>query len=416
MEKQFTSKEVHILIECMAEYYSPFDIRSLGRNLNISETDYFSPFMPSKILAEEFVNRVFQLSKQDELMNIIKSHPTLSRKAITNKLFAIENVTANPNKEKDKVILHLSDIHLSKKEDAHKYRMQLNTDLIRALGVERIDFLVISGDITNYSTKEQYDAALELVESIITKFNIDRNKVIIVPGNHDLNWDISKKAIMSTNEGIESINEDIYKMRFDNFNKYFYKKICKKSYPNEYSKQGILYEFENEKIIFLGLNSAWNIDHINKLRSSIYINSMEVPLDRLLDKKYNDWLKIAVFHHPVTGQDSMNNDFLQLLMRYNFKVCMHGHIHEAKYDFCSYGNNKKIAIVGAGTFGAPAEEHVLGIPLQYNLINLKLENNNMRVITRRKENIDGAWEADARWGDKDKPEAFYDIELSKIGK
>lgn len=420
LELQFTFKEMQELIDCVAKYYSDFDIRSLGRNLEISEIEYHSPTMTNRLIAENFINRVFQLSKQDELMDIIENHPTLNRKNI------ISILDVNRRKSDDKTfdetpsinILHLSDIHLGTKEDAQKYRLQITTDLSLALKVEKIDFLVISGDVSNHSTKEQYSAAVELIESIVEKYNIDKGKIIIVPGNHDLSWNISKKSSVPTSTDIEDedYNEEIYKMRFDNFNKFFYKKICGRAYPHNYSKQGILHEYGNEKIIMLGLNSAWRIDHIHKDRSSIYVNSLDDPLDKIMDKKYNDWLKIAVFHHPVTGKDSMNNEFLQLLIRHNFKICMHGHIHEAKYDFCSYGSNKTIAIIGAGTFGAPDEEHVLGVPLQYNLIKLQIDNKAIRVITRRKEKVDGAWEADARWGDKDKPKAFYDIDLLKINK
>lgn len=418
LELRFTSKDMQDLIDCVAKHYSAFDIRSLGRNLGISESEYFSPMMTIKILSEEFVNRVFQLEKQNELIDIIQNHHILSRKSIINDLFALKKISADKTLENNNVknILHLSDIHLGTKEDAQKYKMQLNTDLILALKINKIDFLVLSGDISNHSTKEQYEAAIEFIENIIIKFNVDRNKIIIVPGNHDLSWEASKKAIIFSDTGTESFNKELYRLRFDNFDNYLYKKICNKTYPKEYSKQGILYEYEEERIIFLGLNSAWEIDHINKLRSSIYANSLEGPLDKILDKRYDDWLKIAVFHHPITGKDSMNNDFLQLLMRHNFKVCMHGHIHEAKYDFCAYGNNKEVAVIGAGTFGAPDEEHVLGVPLQYNFIKLDIENSNMRVITRRKEKPDGAWEADARWGNKDKPEAYYDIELLNLGK
>jgi predicted phosphodiesterase len=418
LEIQFTSKDIQSLIDCIAKFYSALDIKSLGRKLNISELEYFNQFIPNKVLAEQFVNRVFQLSKQNELIDIIQNDSLLRRKSIIDSLSIIQNIVADKTSEEkvDINILHLSDIHFGTMEDAQKYRLQLNTDLVTGLKVDQIDFLVLSGDISNHSTKNQYDAAVEFIESIIKRFKIDRHKIIIVPGNHDLSWEVSKKSIGSTDEGKIVFNDDIYRLRFDNFNEHLYKKICQKSYPYEYSKQGILYEYEKEKIIFLGLNSAWQIDHINKLRSSIYINSLDESVDKILDKKFDDWLKVVVFHHPVTGKDSMNNDFLQLLMRNNFKVCMHGHIHEAKYDFCKYGNNKDIAIIGAGTFGAPDNEHVSGVPLQYNFIKLDVERKKMRVITRRKEKSDGAWEADARWGDKDKPDAFYNIDLLSLNK
>ncbi|MCP4685388.1 MAG: hypothetical protein GY867_08060, partial [bacterium] len=46
-------------------------------------------------------------------------------------------------------ILHLSDIHLENESQARVYRTQLESDLIQELGVKRLEYLVISGDIVN---------------------------------------------------------------------------------------------------------------------------------------------------------------------------------------------------------------------------------------------------------------------------
>ena len=87
---------------------------------------------------------------------------------------------------------------------------------------------------------------------------------------------------------------------------------------------------------------------------------------------------------------------------------MHGHIHEASEGFHKYDDSRRIQIIGAGTFGAPAKEQVTGIPLQYNLLTFDPRNAQMTVSTRKKEKPEGAWSADARWGDKKKdPKAWY---------
>jgi hypothetical protein len=70
-----------------------------------------------------------------------------------------------------------------------------------------------------------------------------------------------------------------------------------------------------------------------------------------------------------------------------------------------------LRIIGGGTFGAPAREQVTGIPLQYNLLQFDLAQGIINVKTRKKEKPDGAWSADARWGDKENPEPQYQIEL-----
>jgi hypothetical protein len=57
-------------------------------------------------------------------------------------------------------------------------------------------------------------------------------------------------------------------------------------------------------------------------------------------------------------------------------------------------------------------EWTSGIPLQYNL--LRFQGSQVTVETRRREDIDGAWRPDARWGvgaGKD-PKSFYTLDLS----
>nr|VFJ61479.1 MAG: hypothetical protein BECKDK2373C_GA0170839_108914 [Candidatus Kentron sp. DK] len=123
--------------------------------------------------------------------------------------------------------------------------------------------------------------------------------------------------------------------------------------------------------------------------------------------KYDGWLKIAVFHHPVTGRQQMNDEFMQLLAVHGFQICLHGHVHEAMESFHQHDDQRGINIIGAGTFGAPTTEQVTGIPLQYNLLTFDPATGKMTVNTRKREKPDGAWSADARWGDRNDPKPWY---------
>ena len=59
------------------------------------------------------------------------------------------------------------------------------------------------------------------------------------------------------------------------------------------------------------------------------------------------------------------------------------------------------------------EDRGAGIPLQYNYVEIDIQNEKMKVHTRKRENENGAWMADARWGDKgSEPKAFYFISYS----
>jgi len=309
--------------------------------------------------------------------------------------------------EKDKLqpstyILHISDIHLATKSEAQIYSTQLEADLINNLKVKKLKYLVVSGDIANRSEDGEYKAAVNFIEGLIERFDIDKSRIIIVPGNHDLNRDFSEEAYQFVPEskipedlpegkciqgpaGILFRDEDLYRQRFANFNLHFYEKVF----------------------------GCWEIDHHkpHKKRSSIHMTALSNALSEILDGEYNDWLKIAIWHHPINGPDAMKNvDFLEQLANNGFQICMHGHIHEAKRELFNYGQ-RGMTIVGAGTFGAPKNQQVLSIPLQYNLLALNSKKDNIIVNTRKKEKPDGAWSADSRWGDFNNPRPRYEIKL-----
>jgi len=246
-----------------------------------------------------------------------------------------------------------------------------------------------------------------------------------VPGNHDLNWDLSEAAypfvskrklpspmpedrcIPAGDAGALLRDDALYRERFAHFNSHFYRRVySRQDYPPEYADQALFVERPEDRILFLGLNSCWQLDHHHRDRASIHMPALSQALDRLQGGRYDGWLKIAVWHHPVTGEHPMNAEFMQLLTVHGFQVCLHGHIHEAIEGFHKY-DRRGINIIGAGTFGAPAKEQVTGIPLQYNLLTFDPQTGEMTVNTRKKEKPNGAWSADARWGDKNDPKPRY---------
>ncbi len=296
--------------------------------------------------------------------------------------FQIDHRQYNEKKDNSLNILHISDIHIGTSSDALKYRIQLETDLKQELKINRLDYLVISGDIANYSTQNEYEAAFNMIDGLVKRFGLDSNRVIVVPGNHDINWEMSEAAypfvhksklpdllpegrcIPAGEAGALIRREELYNQRFANFSNYFYKKVYGNvHYPTDYIEQGILHPSPENKILFLTLNSCWEIDHYYQERAGINMDALSHALDRLIEDNYDDWLKIVVLHHPVIGQKSTNNEFMQLLMVHGFQICMHGHIHESTELYHKYDAKRGINIIGAGTFGAPARQQNAGYTL-----------------------------------------------------
>ncbi len=130
-------------------------------------------------------------------------------------------------------ILHLSDLHFvagkdSKPiDDANRWYAQLTDDLIIELECEKLDAAIISGDIGNFSEPDEYLAAEIFLERLCARFSLDASRLIIVPGNHDLNWKLSKKGyrlmdVEDYHNPLEEaqfirVSKDVIRLRDDNY-------------------------------------------------------------------------------------------------------------------------------------------------------------------------------------------------------
>lgn len=303
-------------------------------------------------------------------------------------------------------ILHLSDLHFTDEETMRKHYFYLKLDLEKSFHVQEINYLIISGDVTDRPNKSMYNAAFSFVQILMQDFNISAEHIIILPGNHDCDRDISKRAYGNKKN---ITNHDEYNKRYSGYSKYFYEPITGKPYPLEPQKQFEDYIFEHDSLCILGLNSCWQIDHKHTERSSICMEAIQNS--KSIWCNANDYVKLAVWHHPLSGWAPIQDTtFMDTLAVAGFKACLHGHIHEATNNLFTYDANKNIRMIGAGTFGAVNKERGDGIPRQYNMIEFDKNKRIMWVHTRKREKDDGIWQADARWGDKNsKPESFYTV-------
>ena len=346
-----------------------------------------------------------------------------------------ESEQAPSEKKRDLItILHLSDLHIADNSQITLFKSQLSLDLPK-IGANNINYIIISGDIADTASKKEYEAAYNLLDFFIKKFNIKKDHIIIVPGNHDVNYDCSVKAYeaipkykckdrSSRREYISAgplmlklKDKDIHKKRFAIFNENFYRPICGEDYPLEYEKQALINEQKEDGIIFLSLNSCWQIDAYNETLSGVNIDSVANSIINWDENNFADYLKIAISHHPIIGDEAMKDDFIELLENVGFQIFIHGHIHDSIDNFHRYDNNYWMRIIGGGTFGKPSNMKKKNIPMQYNFIIIDKNEANIRVWTRQKLKHDGPWSAYPKWGDKvKKPDPYYDIPLSSLSK
>ena len=301
-------------------------------------------------------------------------------------------------------MLHLSDLHFSTCANPGSSMMgALEIDLAESLRLGKLDYVVLSGDIADTADPREYQAAEEWLKKIMERFSVPRERLVIVPGNHDVSWVESKKAYEGRRVSRTVECGRAYKRRFAAFAS-FYKRLTGATYPLEYGRQGILYRDDQNRVVFVGANSSWRIDHkkANRQRAGIHGEALDSAL-RGLPAADDQYLRVFVCHHPFVDADSPGGEFLELLARKRFEILLHGHTHSAKESPFRYDNRLRVLLLGAGTVNAPPSAQVPGSANQYHLLCLDPLLRTVRVVSRRREKRGGAWWADPRWGSADDP-------------
>lgn len=306
-------------------------------------------------------------------------------------------------------LLHLSDLHFTDLESMEKSYRLLAIDLEVQMKVQKLNYLIISGDVCDIPSEEQYNVALKFVQQLINEFGLHIENVIIVPGNHDCSWEISKASY----DNLQLANKTLWDTRFSPYDRFFYQPLFNREYPIKVEEQIEHCIDKKEKIYIAGFNSSHQIDHLNTTASAINFDAVLNERNASRQGVNDEYIKLLTWHHPIAGDGGIiDRTFLDTLAVLGYSACFHGHIHESTKDNYGYDDRHTIKMIGAGSLSATKVEREDGIPQQYNLVEIDVGLRKLIVHTRKREKADGVWMADARWGDKNgRPKAYYVVDV-----
>jgi hypothetical protein len=328
------------------------------------------------------------------------------------------------------LILHLSDLHRSPSD------LILNSELIAALRSDRAsrwpeavrrdpDIVVLNGDLIQgvplgepnfgQSLDDQYDVAFEFAEEVADTFlEGDRSRLIIVPGNHDVDWNTARRAMESaTSDDLARISDlpaaslhpesrlrwswasreffkitslDIYQQRFERFltrRRAFYNDV--RPGPLRLDNDLLFIEYPDYDLSITGLSSWYGNDCFCSVGA---VDPALLALAQDAVANSSSQLHIAVWHHSTSGgptqQDFLDVGCIQRLMDYGFRVGLHGHHHRTAVNVMTLRlpTEEQMAIVSTGSVAAGRWALPLGVGRQYNLIDLQPAKRQLRVYIR----------------------------------
>lgn len=318
-----------------------------------------------------------------------------------------------------KSIFHISDLH---KPEGLSYDTLLDSlvDDKKRWEEESIhlpEYIVISGDLiqggyTDEEIEEQYNEVSVFLEELVSKFlNGDKSRLIMVPGNHDVNractissmnkienpstgnLKLLKKNFLNPETMVrfdwDSMNffqvndQNRYNERFSKF-KQFYDKFYegKRTFPPNSTKEAYICSFDNEHIAFACFNSCNYLDDKN-VAGNIDEDSITSISNQLRKLEADGYLIIGVWHHHYYGNpysvNYMSRDIFFPMSIKGIRMGLFGHQHisEVADEYISpfyvdeeQRKQKRMLLVSSGTlFGG--EKHLQsGFRRQFNIIEI----------------------------------------------
>ena len=334
----------------------------------------------------------------------------------------------------DLSVLHISDLHrdpanpvrsdvlLDSLENDKRHYSAEETSMVRSP-----DLIIISGDIIqgikpdtqdpDAGLREQYSEALGFLAALTERFvGGDRDRVILVPGNHDVSSYHFKKSLSRVDilpdrkkdlvtklfqpssplrwswsdfELSEIIDQTLYMQRFSAFAD-FYTEFYNgtRTYGLDPAKQIDMFDFPAFGLTIAGFSSCYNNDLFNK-QGAIHPGCMAIAGTQMRDPSLQNRLRIAVWHHNAEGlpehSDYMDPDFLQNMIDRGFSLGFHGHQHRAQFLDTKFrhGIDRKIKVISAGTL---AEGVSSWHRRAYNVVELDTDRRTGRLHVREMKN------------------------------
>ncbi|QGM46091.1 metallophosphoesterase family protein [Methylocystis heyeri] len=362
-------------------------------------------------------------------------------------------------------ILHLSDLHRDLTDEIpnawliDSIERDIETLANEQSSVARPTLCVVSGDLVygvrpnspdaDAELKRQNSQSLEfLVELADRLFCSNRDRVVIIPGNHDVAFnrvtsssalvplpsDKAAKADLvreyfSANTQLRWSWSDLAFYRIEDHDGYLqrfsyfrdlYEQFYQGSriYPVAPDSQFDFFDFQVEKLSIVALNSCHNNDpwrRAGQINSTALANACR----QLRSPSRAGWLLAATWHHNLVGgpsqDDYLDPEFLQLLIESGVSLGLHGHQHRSDWFDERYRlgpKARKLTIVSAATLCAGPTNLSPGTPRGYNVLEIDNEAWVGRLHQRQMVNLQFSMPA---WGPGrfvDTNESFVDFELA----
>jgi formylglycine-generating enzyme required for sulfatase activity/predicted phosphodiesterase len=320
--------------------------------------------------------------------------------------------------------LHLSDWHQKGKEfDRDVVRDALLKDIENrkeiAPELEKIDFIVFSGDVAQNGKKEEYDAAVEqLFKPLLAKTGLQPENLFIVPGNHDIDHGRFEDLPQALGKPLQNHDEVVKWLGIEKRSKlldpfYDFNKCVKEFTKQEnfgFADSRIITTDNGTRIGLSGLNTSLMCGRNRIGENFVDQNQLIIGEPQVRDavtKVENECIRIVVLHHPFDFLKEFDRINVEADIKRQFHFILHGHTHRSEVHRTS-GTMGDFVIIPAGACYNRRLQDDPNYISSYNFVNINFNDGTGKVFLRKWDETQKEWwKLDARTS----PDGVFTFEL-----
>lgn len=255
------------------------------------------------------------------------------------------------------------------------------------------DLIIVSGDLAEQGAPSEFDKAFNFLTELSNFLKIDRRRIVVIPGNHDLNRQASI-SYFSSCRSKECEPEEPYWPKWDNyaesFNR-FYEGIEDINFTDK--EPWTLFRIPELRVVVAGLNSTmkeWHEGNHFGYLGEKQLNWFARELSPCRDK---GWLRLGTVHHNLASSDGKNlqdADKLARVLSPYLNAIFHGHIHNGELKWLA----RNVPIISAGSTAVAVEARPEEVPNQYQI--LRFSRGHLVRYARHYVPDQGRWVGDTR--------------------
>ncbi|NMG75953.1 metallophosphoesterase family protein [Aromatoleum diolicum] len=249
------------------------------------------------------------------------------------------------------------------------------------------DYLVIAGDLSCKAQPDEFIHASTVMSRVANILNVTDDKVMYVPGNHDVDWAVLNLAGSTAGGATQDLR---WRQRYDPITATENLFIKRTRSGSASSFTGQLFDlpyagyWRHGGALFAAVNSAAHDRPAEENHHGfIRHETIEWLRENVPPRSEEEEIRCLILHHHLIPHGNLGDEardfstcqngdrLLEVVRQLEFDIVLHGHKHYPRFQTELVASDHPILVLGAGSFCASLNGYGGGVQNQFHLLTIE---------------------------------------------